>query len=228
MKPKSIGIVGGAGPLAGALLLERVLSLSGSAYGCYKDADFPKVFLLSYPFSEMLSPEMDATRLQTELNECLAQLRKNGAAVLAIACNTLHLFLDENGNVSDLIHLPRATAAEIPSAVNPLVFCTSISTQFRLHQRFFPCLYPDSDTQVQIDRIIARILKGEDHQSIAHDLCNIVQRQCANTIILGCTELSLFTKSLLSCNKCIIDPIEIAAKKILEQVFKNNRRIKCL
>ncbi len=50
MKPIPIGIVGGAGPLAGAALLERIFSLSGSLYGCYKDADFPKVLLLSFPF----------------------------------------------------------------------------------------------------------------------------------------------------------------------------------
>ncbi len=63
MKPKSIGIIGGAGPLAGALLLERILILSGSEYGCYKDADFPEVILLSFPFSEMLTPERDVLQI---------------------------------------------------------------------------------------------------------------------------------------------------------------------
>ncbi len=83
MKPKCIGIVGGAGPLAGALLLERILSLSSQIYDCYRDADFPKVFLLSFPFSEMLT-ELDRMQLEQEVSECLQELRKNGASVCLV------------------------------------------------------------------------------------------------------------------------------------------------
>lgn len=219
MKPKSIGIVGGAGPLAGAFLLERVLSLSGSKYGCYKDAEFPKVFLISFPFSEMLSSEMNVVQLRKELSECLHQLRKNGASVLAIACNTLHAFLNEAEDLTDLIHLPQALAMEISQTETPLVLCTSTSRQFGLHKQFFPCVYPDSKTQSQIDEIIAQILKGTEEQTIVRKLLKILHTQSANTIILGCTELSLFTKQLHLCNKKIVDPLEIVANKILEKSF---------
>ena len=95
MRPKTIGIIGGAGPLAGALLLERILSLSMSLYGCYRDADFPKVVLISFPLSEMLSADVDEAQLRRELKQCLYQLRAQGASVIAIACNTLHAFLDK-------------------------------------------------------------------------------------------------------------------------------------
>lgn len=228
MKPKSIGIVGGAGPLAGVSLLERVLSLSGSAYGCYKDADFPKVFLVSFPFSEMLSPEMEVAQLRKELSGCLNQLRKNGATVLAIACNTLHAFLNENEDLTDLIHMPQALATEIQPTTLPLVLCTSTSMKFGLHKHFFPCVYPDSETQLRIDRIIEQILKGAEQQTVIRELSRVLQAQTANTIILGCTELSLFTKHLSTGNKLIIDPLEIVANKILEKSFLNNRRTLCL
>jgi len=225
MKPKSIGIVGGAGPLAGAALLERVLSLSGNTYGCYKDADFPQVTLLSFPFSEMLSPEMDIEQLRQELSACLNQLRKNGAAVLGIACNTLHAFLDEKDDLADLIHLPRVLSAEIRTAKIPLVLCTSTSRQFGLHKQFFPCVYPEPCMQVQIDRLIDQILKGVEKQAVIQELLKVLEAVTSRTIILGCTELSLFTKHLSSCNKWIIDPLEILANKLLEKSFqKNNRR----
>ncbi len=219
MKTKTIGIIGGAGPLAGALLLERVLSLSGKIYGCYRDADFPKVFLISFPFSEMLSPSIDVTKLRKELNDCLTHLRKNGASVLAIACNTLHAFLDEKDELSDLVHLPRTLAAEISLSDKPLVFCTSTSAKFGLHKQFFPCAYPDSQTQGQIDRVIDQILKGADQQIILEKLEKLLQAQVANTVILGCTELSLFSAHLSLPNKLIIDPLEIVAHKILEKSF---------
>lgn len=217
MKPKSIGIIGGAGPLAGALLLERILILSGSEYGCYKDADFPEVILLSFPFSEMLTPERDVLQLRRELRECLNRLRKNGAAVLAIACNTLHAFLEENEDLSDLIHLPRVVAEEIPASEVPLVLCTSTSVQFGVHKQFFPCVYPDSKTQLQVDGIIDRVLKGE--MQIVDELLTILRAQEARTVVLGCTELSLFTKSLSVSDLIIIDPLEVAAKKVLEKSF---------
>lgn len=219
MRPKSIGIIGGAGPMAGVLLLERVLSLSGSRYGCFRDADFPKVLLLSFPFAEMLTPDRDESRVRAEVSACLKQLKKSGAEVLAIACNTLHAFLDEGEDLADLIHLPKVTAMEIPQGEIPLVLCTSTSVQFGLHKRFFPCIYPTAEVQMQVDRIIDQILKGEEQQRIIEELLQIIEVQTANTVVLGCTELSIFTKYLSSCDKSIIDPLEITAKKILETSF---------
>jgi len=224
MKPKSIGIIGGAGPLAGAFLLKRILFLSGEVYGCYRDADFPQVFLISFPFSEMLCPDMDIAKLRKELSGCLEQLRKNGASVLAIACNTLHAFLDEKDELNDLVHLPRTLAEEISLSDKPLVFCTSTSVQFGLHKQFFPCTYPDTQTQQEIDRIIDQILRGIDQSVILEKLEKLLQAQTANTVILGCTELSLFSAHLSMPNKQIIDPLEVMANKILQKSFLNNRR----
>lgn len=221
MKPKPIGIVGGAGPLAGASLLERILSLAGSKYGCYKDADFPEILLLSFPFSEMLTPETDVPQLQKELKGCLDKLRRNGASILAIACNTLHVFLDEKEEQSDLIHLPRALAAAIPASEIPLVLCTSTAARSRLHKRFFPCVYPSPGRQLQIDRIINQILRGADQQAVVRELSRVLSAQPERTIILGCTELSLYSKLLPQRGKTVIDPMEIVVGIILEKSFYN-------
>jgi aspartate racemase len=161
MKSKSIGIIGRAGPQAGALLLERVLSLSTQIDGCYKDSKFPKILLISFPFSRMLSTIIDTINLKDELRDCIDYLRKNGASVLAIACNTLHLFLDEKDELGELVHLPRALAEEILPKSKPLIFCTSTSAQFKLHQHYFFCSYPDPQTQAEVDHIIDQILKGK-------------------------------------------------------------------
>lgn len=219
MKPQCIGIIGGAGPLAGTFLLERIFSLSGQLYGCHRDADFPKVYLISFPFSEMLSSNMDIAKLKQELRECLEQLRKNGASVLAIACNTLHAFLDQKDELSDLVHLPRTLAEKISQLDNPLVFCTTTSVQFGVHKQFFSCAYPDFQTQQEVDAIIDQILKGEERSSIIKKLEKLIQAQNSSTVILGCTELSLLSPQLSVPNKLIIDPLELIANKILEKSF---------
>ncbi|OJU81635.1 MAG: hypothetical protein BGO10_08520 [Chlamydia sp. 32-24] len=223
MRPKSIGIVGGAGPLAGAFLLERILSLSNKVYGCYKDSDFPKIFLISFPFSEMLNSNKNTIKLRNELKTCLNQLRTNGADVLAIACNTLHVYLEEADEIDNLIHIPRLLAKEIPSSETPLVLCTSTSMQFRLHKRFFPCNYPDLSTQGQVDEMIDQILRGTDRAIILEKLQKLIETQKEKTIILGCTELSLFATSLSFPHKLIIDPLEIVAHKLLEKSFFEER-----
>ena len=219
MNSKSIGIIGGAGPLAGAFLLERVLSLSRKKYGCYRDADFPKIFLISFPFSEMLSPTINTAKLRDELSECLNQLRTNGASVLAIACNTLHAFLDEKDELNDLVHLPRVLANEIPLSEKPLVFCTSTSAKFGLHKQFFSCTYPDFQTQRQVDSIIDQILQGIDKKIVLERIKKLLEAQAERTVVLGCTELSLFTAYLSLPNKVIIDPLEVVANKIIEKVL---------
>lgn len=218
---KSIGIVGGAGPLAGVFLFERIISLSGKIYGCHRDADFPKIFLINFPFSEMLHSTRDDAKIRRELRECLNQLRKNGASVLAIACNTLHAFLE--GSDEDLVHLPN-TLAEYISCEAPLVLCTSTSVHFGLHK---PCLYPGSDAQEEVDNIIDQILRGDDKALILKRLERVIRAQTAKTIILGCTELSLFSAHLSLPNKVIIDPLELVAIKIVEKCFlKGNNYVK--
>ncbi|MDP1879862.1 MAG: aspartate/glutamate racemase family protein, partial [Parachlamydiaceae bacterium] len=157
-----------------------------------------------------------------ELSQSLNQLRSNGASVLAIACNTLHAFLDETDKRDDLVHLPRTVAKEISKTEIPLVLCTSTSAQFALHQRFFPCVYPDLKTQKKVDDLIDLILKGLDKQIILKQLNTLIQMQSEKTVILGCTELSLFTSNLSVTDKLIIDPLEVMARKILEISFSNN------
>lgn len=216
MKPKSIGIIGGAGPMAGAVFLERLFSIAGSQYGCFRDADFPEVMVLSFPFSEMLAEERDEAQVKQELSFCLNRLRSQGATILAIACNTLHAFLDEE--LPGLIQLPRAIAEQIPPGEIPLVLCTSTSRQFGLHKRFFPCVYPSAKDQKQIDQLINQILKGDREKAVVR-LSQIIETQSEQTIVLGCTELSLFSRDLSIANKLILDPMEIAASKVLEEAF---------
>ncbi len=216
MKPKTLGIIGGAGPIAGVKLLERIFSLAISGYGCSQDNDFPQVFFISFPFSQMLTQEIDAPQIRRELNHCLNQLRQNGSEVLAIACNTLHAFLE--GEPDDLIHLPKITKKALPEGVIPLVLCTSTSVRSEVHREFFPCRYPEPEIQLEIDLIIERILKGEEKQAVAEQLAQIAQPLGAQTVVLGCTELS-FMHELNLPGTYVIDPLELLANQALKISF---------
>ena len=169
---KTIGIVGGAGPAASVALVQRMIELCQSEYGCYRDSDFPKVILISFPFSEMLKGEIAAKRVAGELSCCLEMLRNNGAEVCAIACNTLHAFLARDQE-EGLVLLPDV-GAEMTEESLPLVLCTTTSARFGVHRRFFRCHYLNEQWQAELDGIIEEILQGKAR---AEELSKIILAQ---------------------------------------------------
>jgi len=213
---KSIGIIGGAGPMAGVALCERIIRIANVQYKCVKDCDFPRLVLISFPFSDMLSDNIDTQRICAELEDCIQELKRNGAVVMAIACNTLHAFIDtaQEGFIS----LPEVTKAAIDNGEIPLVLCTSTSRNKKVHSSFFPCIYPDNDTQKQVDYLIEAILQGKRPYK---QLSALIRAQDVRTVILGCTELSLMTQQLRTPNHVIIDPLDLVAQTLLKQFFIN-------
>lgn len=208
MRPKTIGVLGGAGPLAGAFLLERILRLAQTFYGCSRDGDFPKIILINFPFSDMLSASKEREKVQRELYLCLDELQKNGAEIIAIACNTLHAFLSDKPE--NLIRLPEIAVDE-----SALLLGSSTSAEARL----FPCRVPDRETQCELDEIIVQILKGQEKQAAVR-LSSLIQRTKESTIVLGCTEFSLIRERLKCPGKTLIDPLEIAALNIINRSYQ--------
>lgn len=216
--PKPIGIIGGAGPLAGALLFEQVIQLSQKIYGCKDDYDFPKIILISYPFSDMLGDNINENQIRYELKKCIQNLREWGTEVIGIACNTLHAFLDEDDLSSDLIHLHQVLAENIKKT--SLVLCTSTSRRFALHKRFISSIYPDLEIQNQLNVLIQQILIHGKQIRLAKELQSIVNHVEQETVILGCTELSLYADLISSTTKTIIDPLKILSNEIIKKSFK--------
>ena len=212
MRPKPIGIIGGAGPFAAVSLLEQIFSLARGTYGCWKDSDFPEVFVISFPFSDMLSEDRNTALVQKELISCLKRLRANGSEVIGIACNTLHAFLDSS---EEILWIPKLVA-EKSQFETPLILCTSTSLHSDLYAKYMPCCYPDPSTQKEIDTLITQILKGG---CALEKLQTLINQQEANVIVLGCTELSLYAKDLEVPNKKIIDPLRLLAETLIQKSY---------
>ena len=54
----SIGIISGAGPMAGVELLRLIIEFCQKE-GAFRDRDFPEIHLINIPFSEMLAEDFD-------------------------------------------------------------------------------------------------------------------------------------------------------------------------
>lgn len=215
---KSIGIVGGAGPMASSVLLEYLITEFQQTYNCKDDADFPLITLISVPFAQMLHPgkaDNQESTVTAQLHETITQLQKT-SDLIGIACNTLHAFC-KTKQYPQLIDLISITDTEISNKQlrTPLVLGTSTSAKHNLHA-FTGRIYPNSKNQEKLDWIIDQILAGKITQSLAIDFISIVKEEkkshpAIDSFVLGCTEFSVLaakTKLPLTTAVCI-DPLKL-------------------
>lgn len=228
-KLPKVAIIGGAGPMAGALLFGKIIHICQEAYGCKNDEDFPCIMLYSYPFSDMLKSSFNRPLITNQLGVSFDYLRKNGFEIAVIACNTLHAFL-EKGQTKNLsfVHLIQETGSYLQGD-QALVLCTSTSAKSQVHKKAFPCNYPESSFQKFMDRLIDKILAGKQTKEdarILSEAVNAIQGDVKG-IVLGCTELSVLNEQFplksngLNERFFVADPNQIAAEKLCKIVFKN-------
>lgn len=209
---QSIGIVGGAGPHAGALLYEKIIQVFQEKYGFHKDADFPHMMLLNIPFSDMLdAPE--ERRVAAELQEALATLERNGMDYVAIACNTLHAFLPKKMGSYKFVDL-RSVVAEVEDEV--LILCTSTARERGVYGHLSKGIYLSDEAQKGLDQLIDRILAGKVDREEAASLSKIIRKEGKPFVLLGCTELSLLhARCPLDVPSAgVIDPLQLLAEKL--------------
>jgi aspartate racemase len=237
-----VGIVGGAGPMAGLLLCQKIIQICQQKYGCKQDADFPYLMLLNYPFADMLKTGsvIQQELLKMQLAECFETFASKGIQLGAIACNTLHAFLSAKTPIQVVNIIEQTEQALKNKQVKAsLVLCSRTSVQSKLHQSRFNCLYPNDDWQIEIDCLIDRVLAGQESvRDVEQLICQIrnfrselsINQEEPFGLVLGCTEFSVLNEKWpLSCyglDGCfaVIDSSQILAEEICESVFEKQNQ----
>src|SRR5271156_811284 len=96
---KTIGIVGGAGPMASSYLYRTILGICQKEYGSNDYHEFPQIILISYPFTRG-NPE----KIQRDLALCFEKLKNANASIVGLASNSFHGYLPDLSNV-EFVHL---------------------------------------------------------------------------------------------------------------------------
>lgn len=220
---KKLGIIGGAGPLASALLYETVIQES---YAVRRR--IPEIILINYPFTRGLSckegKENEKT-IHSELKYCIQFLAKNQVEVGVLACNTLHLFLKKHIHPSiQFYHLPEIVvkAAKNQQHHRLLILGTQNSRHFNLYQQTesMQTIYPSSSNQTMIDGVIDRVLEGkilkEDSSLISHVIEKTLEKESFDGVVLGCTDFPVLHHHFpIASSKPIYDSIKIPAKTLV-------------
>lgn len=229
---KKIGIIGGAGPMASCQLYKEIIT-EFQRSGCKNDRDFPKIVIISYPFSGMLNAQEYAINKQNlidELHYCFDWLYEQNVDIAVIACNTLHTLIKQI-----IIKIP--TFIPIPDtildyAINKgankmLILGTEMTNQMQLYtSEFIECITPHHNDQIIIGTIINNLLAGHINKQDAEKIIGIInqykQSSAIDSVVLACTELPLLYEQYANTvfnhlETMIFDSITITAQEVMKK-----------
>lgn len=224
MEKKTIGIIGGMGPLATADLFEKIVGHTKAA--C--DQEHLHVVI----DSNTNIPDRTAALLHggadplPELVKSAGRLEKMGADVLIMPCNTAHNYYDGIAAAVSVpvLHMVRLTAqALVERGVKKAgLLATDGTVRTGIYQKSFAgsgveLLTPDEAGQRAVMEMIYQGVKAGDMAFDAQPARRAMERLLAagaEVLILGCTELPLAVK-LYGIALPAVDPtLELALEAI--------------
>lgn len=222
MKNKKLGIIGGMGPLATAVFMEKVIEMTEAK----KDSDHIIIDVINDPTipdrTEYLlgkSKENPAIRIK----EFITELEKRGCDVIGIPCNTAFGLYEEfaKDSTSEIVHAIEETVIYLKEngIMCAGIMATDGTIQTGLFQKTLEkygmkAVIPDEGMQSLVMEMIYDEVKCG--KAISEDKMSLVSRhlqeQGAEVIVLGCTELSM-AKRDGQINKGFLDTMDVCARK---------------
>ena len=220
---KSIGILGGMGPLATADLFRKIVLLTDAA----RDNDHIRVYIddnASIPdrTAAILSGGADPLPAMTD---SLRKLEACGADCIIMPCNTAHYFLPRLQALTEIPFLSmleataRACAARFPGKTAAVLATKGTLSaglyQAALEKEGVSFLIPEDAEQDALMRVIYDGVKAgkgpEDYQADMLSVVEALTARGADYFILGCTELPLAAQAI-SLPQPTVDPTAELAK----------------
>ena len=225
MSKKTLGIIGGMGPMATADLYRKIVSLTDAA----SDREHIHVLI----DSNTSIPDRTAAILSRgedplpELTKSARLLEQAGAEILMMPCNTAHFFYDGVCAATSLpvLHMLRLTAKEIKKKGlgKVALLATDGTVKTGIYARLFeengiPFLAPDEAGQKAVMDMIYKGVKAGvadyDCSAVRAALEEMASRG-AEAFVLGCTELPLaFADYHLDAPS--VDPTLVLARAAVE------------
>ncbi|KKW34284.1 hypothetical protein A3D69_04020 [Candidatus Uhrbacteria bacterium RIFCSPHIGHO2_02_FULL_54_11] len=227
MTHKTIGIIGGAGPLATVDFERRLLALANAA----SDQEFPIIIT----FNNSQIPDRTKAILDRgsnptkEIIRTIETLKHAGAEILCFPCNTSHAFYEEFAPALqgvEFVHLPRAVKeymkTYLPDIKTIGILCTEGTRLSGVYDRKlgkeYAIIYPKETTQTHC---VSQAIYGKrgikagyttEPRAILKEAVDELVELGAEAILLGCTELPLVLKK---ARVPLIDTSEVLAKAVL-------------
>jgi aspartate racemase len=225
---RTVGVLGGMGPLASCRFLEWLLAAAREDWGAERNDQFPHVLLSSLPVSDLVeTPELAEATVQRVEAEAEV-LARAGADFLVMPCHTMHLFLPRIQSRArrpflSMVDLAgRELRGRRPHRVGILATPTTIARGLYdgvIASAGAEVVLPGDDDVPMLTDLVFRGIAGEadatDGERLEQLLSSLRSRG-ADTLLLACTELSSL---LVAPNPQVVDPLRLLVGATCEAAF---------
>lgn len=201
---KTIGILGGMGPIASVTLYYKIIKTAQEIYRAKQDTDFPPMFIYNLPlFGFDETGFVDSILVKNQLIAGVQKLENAGSDFIIIACNTVHYFYQDMQRaikipIINIINETAKTASEKNLKVIGLLSSES-TNKLKIYQKALEdyaikILSVTDQQQKLLNEVILQVMSGVQNNTDKECLKAIIDdfyKQGAQGIILGCTELPL-------------------------------------
>lgn len=216
---KTIGIIGGQGPISTADFYMRIIKYYQDNFGAKYLKDFPAMVIFSVPAPDLISGVENEELIFNMIGEAAQKLERDECAFIVIACNSVQFLLER---LQTLVKIPivgiaQVTAEEIKTYGYKSVGILATDTTIRkdvygkpLHKYGINLIAPDEVNQEAVQRVIYDEISGDTTNESLERLKNAVkelQVKGAEAVLLACTELPLIIQQahsdipLIDCNQ---------------------------
>ena len=223
-KDFKLGIIGGMGPMTTAVFLKMIVSMTDVD----RDQDHIPIVIEHCPgVPDRTSYILDHNNPDPSeaIIEAGRRLASVGATEIAIPCFTAHYFHQKlesqipipviNGVDEVVKHLKEccvktAGVMATDGTVRADIFKSALEAEG------IACIYPDEVHQEKVMSVIYDHVKANKTtpEKMMFEICDHLREKGSDTIILGCTELSVAAEGIMGLDD-ITDALEILAKRCI-------------
>ncbi|MFF4379845.1 aspartate/glutamate racemase family protein [Kitasatospora sp. NPDC001547] len=227
---RTLGVLGGMGPAATAEFL-RLLAADAPAA---RDQQHPRLLLLSEPgipdrTAAILGGDEEPAR---RVRECLRTLVGWGADLLAVPCNTAHVFLDGFAATSpvpvvDIVDATLDEAVRLSPDGGWLTATTGTVLsglyQRRAAARGYRLLLPDDRTQQAVHGAAERVKAGrvEEAGAAFRDAVGGLWRRRRLPVVAACTELPLAYRSAGLPAELMVSSLAALSRACIAELYRS-------
>lgn len=223
---KTVGIIGGMGPLATVDMLRKIIFHSPA----HNDQEHLHIIVDDFPqipdrTAAILGQGKDPIPLMIQSAKLLED---DGAELLVMACNTAHYYWED---IVSLIKTPMLNIqVETARFLRELhlhkvgLLATDGTLKSNLYQKAcqkeeITILEPNAEAQKSVMKGIYEIKAGnlETGKRYLSEIAHALVTEGAEAIIAGCTEIPLILHS--TENLKVIDPTEILAEAVVQRAY---------
>jgi aspartate racemase len=225
MTSPTVGILAGMGPFSTGPFVDMVAAECQRQYGARHDIDFPRLMICSQPAPFYEDRPVDHAALEEAIRDGLRRLEETGAAFLAIACNTAHIYYPAlaAGVKVPLLDMVELAVAALPAEARRVAVVAARPTadagiyQQRLAARGFAVV--EGGWQDDVDKLLAATRTSREpvlFTTLWTAMLEKARVAGADTLLVACLDLSGVLKHAVTAVR-VVDAAQALAEEIVAQ-----------